>query len=269
MKAKIFLLALLLPLTAAAQQNIMKAWKNFETQSDVTIDSEKHSIDKDPETGKKTYHVEYWSFSVPKNRFQLIESFAKAFDTDADHAYSVNQGITTRADEIQLAVGTTGNTGTAYVGSKKGSNYKYCLFLDPEDPEGNCRYSYSLDWINAGDKYTGTFMITYATTLKYRQSQSQKTQQPSMDSYYSNGVYDWDQSWFSKFMSFVTTIEKGSPTARQFIAGQIFDLTKAAPTQADKDTAIDVLNSMLPDLEKSKDSVTITIIKNCIKNLQQ
>ena len=262
MKAKIFLLALLLPLTAAAQQNIMKAWKNFESQSDVTIDSEKHSIEKDPETGKKTYHVEYWTFAVPKNRFGFIEDFAKAFNADADKAYSVNEGVTTRADEIQLAVGTTSsNTATATVGAKKGSHYKYCLFLDPDDKEGHNRYSYSLDWIESGDKYTGTFMITYATTLKYRQSQ----QQSQNISY----VYDWDQSWFSQFMTLATTIDKGSASARQFIAGQIFDLTKSAPTQADKDTAIDVLNSMLPDLEKSKDTVTVTILKNCIKNLQQ
>lgn len=266
MKAKIFILALLLlPLTAAAQQNIMKAWQNFESQSDVTIDSEKHSIEKDPETGKKTYHVEYWSFSVPKNRLGLIEDFAKAFTSDSNKAYSINEGVTTRADEIQLAVGTTSsNTATAFVGAKKGSHYKYCLFLDPDDKEGRCRYSYSLDWIESSDKYTGTFMITYATTLKYRQSQQQ---QSTTNSY--NAIYDWDQSWFSQFMTLVSTIDKGSPSARQFMAGQIFDLCKDAPTQADKDTAIDVLNSILPDIEKSKDTVTVTILRNCIKNLQQ
>lgn len=268
MKAKIFLLALLLPITAVAQQNIMKAWKNFESQSDVTIDSEKHSIEKDPETGKKTYHVEYWLFSVPKNRLGLIEDFAKAFNSDANQAYSINEGVTTRADEIQLAVGTTSsNTATATVGAKKGSHYKYCLFLDPDDKEGHNRYSYSLDWIESGDKYTGTFMITYATTLKYRQSQQQQSTASSYNSY--NVVYDWDQSWFSQFMTLVSTVDQGSPSARKFIAGQIFDLCKDAPTQADKDTAIDVLNSILPDIEKSKDTVTATILKNCIKNLQQ
>lgn len=258
---KIFtLLAIMAPVMTLAQQNIMKAWHTFETISAVKITGERHAIERDPENGNKTYHFEYWNFSVPKDGLKYIEQFAKAFERDAEKAYSVNEGVTTKNDEIQLAVGTGSNTATAFVGAKKGSHYKYCLFLDPDDAEGHRRYSYSLDWIESDGQYTGSFIITYATTLKYRQEMSQT----------NNSVFAPDISWFSRFMALASTIDRGSPTSRKYIAGQIFDLTKTASSQADKDTAIDVINSLLPNIEnKDKDQVTATILRNCIKNLQQ
>lgn len=258
------LMAVLMPPMALAQQNIMKAWDRFKSNSHMTLIGEKHSIDKDPQTGQKTYHLEYWTFSVPKDGLRDIEAFAEAFDQDANKAYSVNKGTTSKADEVQLAVGTDANNiGTAFVGSNKGSQYVYCLFLDPEDPEGRYRYSYSLNWIMKGDSYEGTFLITYATTLKYRQSQgSQQLQYLTM--------YQPTESWFTQFMTLASTIDKVGPSSRKYTAGQMFDLAKSAPTEADKEAAIDVVNSLLPEIEnKLKDPVTAAILRNCIKNLQQ
>lgn len=267
MKAKIIILALLMPLLASAQNNILKDWKAFESSSYCTITGEKHAITKDPQTGQKTYHLEYWTFTVPKNYLSYIEQFAKAFTKDSDKAYSIEQGTTTMYDGVQLAIGSGKNTGTANVGREPGSNYVYCLFLDPDDPDGNHRYAYALDWCKKGDKYEGTFFITYATTLKYRQEQAEKSNQQSSNDFDDSS---WDNSWFTKFMTLASTVDQGSTKMRKYVAGQIFDLCKTAPTQDDKDTAIDVLNSILPDLERDvADPVTPSILRNCIKILQQ
>lgn len=167
---KVWAVALLalLPLTLQAQQHIMKAFDELIQDTSAELHAH-HKLDKDPDTGVKESQLDWWEFTLPKSKQQLVKNIQRAFEEDREQAYSINTGSNSRGGEgvESLAVGNS-NSGGYSVGEIKGSDYIYGLFLDPEDTERIHRYAYVLEWKDKGDEILGRLAITYATTQKYR-----------------------------------------------------------------------------------------------------
>lgn len=167
---KVWAVALLalLPLTLQAQQHIKKAFDELIQDTSAELHAH-HKLDKDPDTGVKESQLDWWEFTLPKSKQQLVKNIQRAFEEDREQAYSINTGSNSRGGEgvESLAVGNS-NSGGYSVGEIKGSDYIYGLFLDPEDTERIHRYAYVLEWKDKGDEILGRLAITYATTQKYR-----------------------------------------------------------------------------------------------------
>jgi hypothetical protein len=167
---KVWAVALLalLPLTLQAQQHIKKAFDELIQDTSAELHAH-HKLDKDPDTGVKESQLDWWEFTLPKSKQQLVKNIQRAFEQDHEQAYSINTGSNSRGGEgvESLAVGNS-NSGGYSVGEIKGSDYIYGLFLDPEDTERIHRYAYVLEWKDKGDEILGRLAITYATTQKYR-----------------------------------------------------------------------------------------------------
>ena len=160
---------MMLPVAVMAQENVKKAFDALIQDTSIELHAH-HKLEKDPETGKKESQLDWWEFTLPKSKQQLVKNIQRAFELDREQAYSISTGSNSRGGEgvESLAVGNS-NSGGYSVGEIKGSDYIYGLFIDPEDMERIHRYAYVLEWKDKGDEILGRLAITYATTLKYRQ----------------------------------------------------------------------------------------------------
>ena len=159
MKSKSLILTAMLtalPSVLLAQQNIQKAFDALLNENIVEIKTQ-HTLERDPETGKK------------KARVRDIQ---RAFDKDKEAAYELRSGDHAGNNYPTLAVGD-GRSQAVAVGRIKGSNYIYALFIDKDDPEKIYRYAYVLEWVEKDKKTQVRLAITYATTLQYRNSKRQ------------------------------------------------------------------------------------------------
>lgn len=170
MKSKNLMVATMLMLSATAanaQQHIQKAFEALLNEKYVEIKTQ-HSLEKDPETGKKTAQADVYEFEFPSptsKQQQLVKDVERAFEKDKEEAYSLSSG--NNGKNTYLAVGN-GHHSSVSLGNIKGSRYIYACFLDKDDPEKNYRYAYAMEWVEKEKKMTVRLVKTYATTMQYR-----------------------------------------------------------------------------------------------------
>jgi hypothetical protein len=172
MKSKnMILTAMLMALPSAlmAQKNIEKAFESLLSEENVEIKTQ-HSLERDPETGKKTAQADVYDFVVTDpSVLCYVKDIQKAFEKDKEAAYQYRTVSHPGSDYMSLAVGD-GKSQSVAIGKIKGSDYIYACFLDKDDPEKKYRYAYAMEWAEKDKKTQVRLAITYATTQKYRQS---------------------------------------------------------------------------------------------------
>ena len=158
-----------LPSALMAQENIEKAFKALLNEENVEIKTQ-HSLERDSETGKKTAQADVYDFEVSSpTGLSRIKAIQKAFEKDKNAAYQYRTVSHPGSDYMSLSVGD-GKSQSVAIGKIKGSDYIYACFLDQDDPEKKYRYAYAVEWLDKGKKTQVRLAVTYATTLKYRQS---------------------------------------------------------------------------------------------------
>ena len=176
MKSKNLMVATMLMLsatTANAQQHVQKAFEALLNENRTEIKTQ-HSLEKDPETGKKEGEMDVYDFelsSPTSKQQQLVKDVERAFDKDKEEAYTLSSG--NYGDNVSIAVGDGKNVGVG-LGNIKGSHYIYACFLDKDDPEKKYRYAYAMEWVEKEKKIVVRLVKTYATTMQYR-SKTKKT----------------------------------------------------------------------------------------------
>lgn len=237
---------LVIPTVAMAQANIKKAFDKFLKSSSVEYTS-KHSLDKDPETNKKEGQMDIYEYTIPTKHKNLIKELEKAFEEDKDKAYTIESGTKRNKGswDVSLAVGNGKGTSVG-LGSRKGERYMYSCFIDPEDKARIYRYAYGMSWLEDGNEITGRLVVTYATTLKYRQNSAST----GYMSIISNQNRDTD-SWLGNFHFYAKQLEeklKDKSNGSSLYINEIYKICKQSP--------------QLTPTEK-------TLIENEIKKLQQ
>ena len=158
-----------LPSALMAQENIEKTFEALLNEKNVEIKTQ-HSLERDPETGKKTAQADVYDFEVSSpTGLSRIKAIQKAFEKDKEAAYQYRTVSHPGSDYMSLAVGD-GKSQSVAIGKIKGSDYIYACFLDKDDPEKKYRYAYAMEWLEKDKKTQVRLAITYATTQKYRQS---------------------------------------------------------------------------------------------------
>lgn len=269
----ISLMLAIVPMMTAAQTGIRSAFDAIIKCPDARI-TECHTLDKDPETNIKTGQSDIYNFAIPSGKIRLIKNAIDAFDKESETAYSVNSGKSIDSSlRIELAIGETGEN-RVYI-NEPDYEYVYSLFLPTksEDPEGKYRYAYGINYKEGGDTITGKLIVTYATTLKYRQQAEIERQKHALNSY-SNGsdvvssIYTYQPTLFSTLMTTLNAISNANPRSRVVLAVKAYDMIKEAckspeMTDVDKDTIRDILKVMLND-KKYADPMLNEILSRCL-----
>lgn len=263
-------LALIFPVIATAQKNVQSAFDAILKCKDAEI-SRNLTLDKDPETNVKTGQCNAYHFELPANKINLVNDVVSALDKDSDKAYSIEQGSTkSRRKEVFLAVGDGSSSGFQI--SKPGYKYIYALFMAPktEDPDGKYRYAYGINYRKDGDKIKGTLVITYATTLKYRQQREREV----FKNYSGSGIkiYTSQKSWFEELMSYLQAMSTENSQTRISLATKAYTLIQNVSkypdaTEQDKDTAREVLKAMISD-RKYSDPVLNRLLTQSLASLK-
>lgn len=267
------LLAAIMPLQSTAQTNIRKAFDKLLKSSDVSY-TESHSMEKDATTGIKESQSDVYNFTLPAGKISLVDNVVKAFKSDENLAYSINSGIAGNGDRtLSLAVGD-GTDGVTV--NTPGRNYIYACFIAPEkeNPSGNYRYAYAINWVEKDGQIKGKLIITYATTLKYRQQQSNRSSFRIINGTYVGNIdqaADTD-SWFGKFMGYVQAMSTKNLKTRQALATRLYEHTKLAQstsdmTNEDKNTAREILKGMISD-KRYEDTVIQRLLNASLVNLK-
>ena len=271
----ISLLLAVIPMLAAAQTNIKSAFDALIKCPDVQI-TESHSLEKDPGTNTKTGQSDIYNFTLPAKRIKLIENITSAFNKDSEMAYSINSGNTTNTENaiIKLAIGDGSGEGV-YINEPE-CQYIYSLFLPPrsEDPNGIYRYAYGINYKQEGGDIIGKLVVTYATTLKYRQ-QAQLNRQLNMLNSIPNGsiiVSTPQQTWFDLLMSYFQSMASSSPQVKISLATKAYNVirdTQEYPevTENDKNTVREILKGMIAD-RKYSDTKLNTLLNQCLVGIE-
>ena len=266
------LLLAAMPVTAAAQANIIKAFDAIIKCKDAKIEAS-HTMEKDPETFVKTGQCDVYNFSLPAKKINLIDDVTKAFDKDSGMAYSLNSGSTAGTDRrIVLAVSDGSGSGVEVTWA--GHEYVYALFLAPksEDATGNYRYAYALTYAERGDSITGRLAVTYATTLKHRQQKEENRQWKVLGSFSGNNYEfssnDTQQGWFESLMSYFQSMTTEDSRTRLALATKAYRHIKDLPqypeaTDQDKNAAREILKTMISE-KKYSDPVLNKLLQQCL-----
>lgn len=271
----ISLLLAVIPLLAAAQTNIKSSFDTLIKCPDVQI-TESHTLEKDPATNAKTGQSDIYYFTLPANRIKLIENITSAFNKDSEMAYSINSGNKTNTENaiIKLAIGDGSGEGV-YINEPE-CQYIYSLFLPPksEDPNGIYRYAYGINYKQEGGNIIGKLVVTYATTLKYRQ-QAQQNKQLDMLHNLSNGtiiVSPQQQTWFDLLMSYFQSMTSANSQVRISLATKAYNVirdTQKYPevTENDKNTVREILKGMIAD-RKYSETMLNTLLNQCLIGIE-
>lgn len=263
-----------IPMIAAAQNNIKSAFEAIIKCPEAQI-TESHTLEKDPSTGIKTGQSDVYRFVLPAGKVSLLEKAVSAFDKDAEMAYSINRGKTVNTErDIILTVGNPGNDGV-YLNSPD-CEYIFSLFLAPlsEDPDGIYRYAYGMNFKEKDGTLMGKLVITYSTTLKYRQQEALQRQYDVLRNF-SNGtnsttssVFASQQSWFDILMSYFQSMTSANSQTRIALASKAYKViqdTSNYPdvTEADKDAVREILSGMISD-KKYSETVLNKLLDRCL-----
>lgn len=241
--------AILSPLCSSAQNDVRKAFDELLKSSSVEY-SETHSMSKDSSTGVKESQSDVYTFTLPAANIKLVDNILKAFKSDESKAYSISGGKADKGSaRINLAVGD--GRGRGVLINPIGYDYYYACFLAPkkEDKDGIYRYAYGINWRKKKDKIEGTLVVTYATTLKYRQEAS-KSRGAMMI------VGAPADSWFETMVTYMRTLSRNNSTSNQeFWAARIYKLAQSSQSlkdlsNDDKTAARELLKSKIDGTEK-------------------
>lgn len=161
-------------LCGKAQQNIRFCVDVFHNRPEVegTITSQTYS----GTNGQRNAQYEVFSFTMPKNRKELLKLVEDAFAMDMETAYYSGQGVSGEP-RYYNANGTysvcaiyVDDNNSIPIGLKKGNSYYYACFVDPEDTTSTYRYAYFLEYGAKGNQIVGRMGVSYSTTAQYRQS---------------------------------------------------------------------------------------------------
>lgn len=245
----ISLIFIIFPIAGKAQNSIKSAFDAIINCPEAVI-TESHSLEKEPGTNIKTSQYDGYSFELPASKMPLIRKVISAFGNDSERAFSIEQGKTRK--EIALAIGDGTKTVTF---ATKGDDYIYALFLPSsnEDKEGIYRYAYSMSFKEENEKITGFLVITYATTLKYRQELDQKQNEESAD---VNGTQT-EKGWFETMISYLQGMQAATPKTSLALAAKAFKLIQEADKDrnvslADKNAIREILKVMISSPQYSE-----------------
>ena len=242
-----------LPSALMAQENIEKTFEALLNEKNVEIKTQ-HSLERDPETGKKTAQADVYDFEVSSpTGLSRIKAVQKAFEKDKDAAYQYRTVSHPGSDYMSLAVGD-GKSQSVAIGKIKGSDYIYACFLDKDDPEKKYRYAYAMEWLEKDKKTQVRLAITYATTQKYREGNVKSTRRVFVNGneinvdgqsisfgnglpFDMNSVFGVDsvflnremssESWLSRFNTYKNLFLKNpNGAAASYYATQIYGLCK-------------------------------------------
>lgn len=163
---------LMLPLALQAQENIKKAFDVLINDNSADV-STTHKLNRDPQTGKKEGQLDVYEFTIPVTQKQLVKNIERSFEKDQNQAYSINSGSPGKSDYAYESIAVGGSPSYMF-GEIKGSRFIYALFLDPMDKEKIYRYAYAMEWKEGRSEIQGKLVVTYATTLKYRNQQNKR-----------------------------------------------------------------------------------------------
>lgn len=275
LSTRIFSLMLaIIPMAATSQNNIYLAFEAIIKCPDAKI-TERHSLEKDPVSDAKLGQCDIYTFVLPAKKFNLVEKAVSAFNKDSRMAYSINSGKATYSDnEIQLAVGDA-SSGNVYI-NNPGYEYIYALFLPSiaEDPDGTHRYAYAMNYRKDDGKVEGKLVITYATTLKYRQQAEQERRLGVIKNLSSGTVIlqGEQQTWFETLMSYLQGMTVNNSQMRIALATKAYtliqDLDKYPEvTTTDINAAREVLKAMISD-KKYSETVLNKLLNQCLISLK-
>lgn len=261
----ISLMCAILPMAATAQTNIRKAFDSIIECPQAKI-TESHTLDKDPATNLKIGQSDIYRFILPADKAKLVKNVIAAFKQDSEMSFSYNHGtLSPSENDIELAVGDAAQKSVSLK-----NNYIYALYLAPlsEDPEGIYRYAYGMDYEEKDGMLEGKLIVTYATTLKYRQQKEQDRQNAVLGRF-SNGVYvrpGVQQSTFDRLLSYIQSMSTANTQTRIALATKTYKLiaeSSSDMTSAEKDTIREILNGMISD-KKYSDTVLNTLLNQSV-----
>ncbi len=192
-------------------------------------------------------------------------------------AYSINRGksVSTESDIVL----TVGDGSGVYINDPD-CEYIYSLFLAPlsEDPDGIYRYAYGMNCKEVGDKLSGKLVITYATTLKYRQ-QVERQRQYDVLRNFSGGsssntsfTTSSQKSWFDMMLSYLQGMNSANPQTRIALASKAYklicDSSSYHITDADKDVIREILEGMISDKEYSE-TILHRLLQKCVESINK
>lgn len=255
---------LAVPAMTMAQKNIKAAFDKFVNAKGVTVNA-RHMLERDPETGLKEGQYDIYTYTIPKSKMSLLKDVEAAFEKDKDKAYSYTSGVNGDGNSAQtFAVGDGTGSGVS-VATKRGSYYMTAAFSDPEDAMRKYRYAYAMDRIERGDSVTGRLVITYATTLKYRNSKSRQSYDMSG---MNNSDYKDSGSWLAEFNIYSKKLkEDPSSSFASVYVNQIYNLSKRSMslTRTEKDLVITEIKTIQKDIT---DNFMKSLLNSAIEKLK-
>ena len=271
------LMTAIFPDVSAAQKNIQSAFDAIIDCKEATI-AESHILNRDPQTGAKTGQCDVWKFILPADKSKLVNNAVKAFSKDSDTAYSLNSGFTSDSPERLVMLSVGGESNGEYI-TEKGYDYTYSLYLAPksEDPEGIYRYAYGINYREDGGKISGKLVVTYSTTLKYRQAQEEQRTQELFNNYTGNSTFNWrpqaeTKSWFGTLMGYLQSMSTADTQTRISLATKAYEHIQAIKgypvvSLEDKNTARVVLKNMLSERKYYSDPMVNSLLNSCLTSL--
>lgn len=253
----------------SAQTNVKAAFDAIINCKDANV-VEQHRLERNPETGEKTGQSDVYTFTLPLSKMKLVDNALSALKRDGEMAYSFYSGTLTQSGEIAVAVGNSENN-AEYIG-ESGQKYCYALFLAPksENPMGNMRYAYCISYRINDDNVDGKIVITYATTLQYRQAQAQEARNRLFN---LPTVTNSGASWFSKLMTYFQSMTNGSTQTRVALATKAYELIKKSKdypevTDTDKDAVREIIMGMLNERKYNSEPVVRQLLNSCLMALK-
>lgn len=258
--------------TAVAQTNVRAAFDAVIKCRDARI-TERHSLEKDPVTNVKTGQSDVYQFELPASKINLVNNVISALGKDGEKAYSINSGTYRTGDpKIAVAVGNGDNDGEVI--AEPGYDYAYAMFLAPEseNPAGIYRYAYGVSYKEDGGKVKGTLVITYATTLQYRQKQAQGSADWVFNGLPAGSMVlptsAFQTSWFDTLMSYFQNLTSANTQTRIALATKAFKLIQDSAkypdvTQSEKEAVREILKGMISE-EKYSEPMLNTLLNQSL-----
>ncbi len=229
-------LVLIAPASAVAQNNVKKAFDKLIDSKNAEL-TETHKSERDPSSGDLEAMSDVIDFTIPLKNIDLINNIEEAFKQDAPKSYGFYSGLNGRKGGDNMSVSTGGNSSVDII-AHNGSKYTYALFLDPKHSD-KYRYAYCLSYIKDAKEIRGRLVISYSTTLKYRQEHSSRVTTSHKTS---------SKKWIDEFLSQIATLEsvERSQSNATYVLRKIYGLCSNLPadlSKQDKQLALNILSS--------------------------
>ncbi len=269
-----------IPLMASAQTNIKGAFDALINNPKARI-TKSQALQKDPKTKVKTGQCAVYEFVLPSGQMNVIKNILNAIEKDSPMSYSyIGGNAGNNGGKNSLFSGIGG--GEAIVIDEPGTTFSYALFLAPvsEDPNGIYRYAYAINYRERNGNIEGKLVVSYATTLKYRQQVAQEIQGGAGIPYnFTNGNITTSSNnenvngnWFNALMWNVSNMDKGDTKRRIFYATKAYKIISEMDkyqnvTELDKNSAREIFKVLISKKENS-DPILNTLLRQCLNGIK-